>query len=414
MAGKTLSASLDIEFVRSQFQAFEEPSLQGQAFFDAAGGTYACGQVVNHLNRFYVESKIQPYGMHPTSRKGGELIDLSHARLAEYLGVNYEEIHLGPSTSQNTFVLANAFLNKLQPGDEIIVTNQDHEANSGVWRRLEKFGLVIKEWKIDPIDGTLNPTVLDSLTSSRTKVVCFTHCSNIIGQINRVAEICEKVHSAGAIAIVDGVSYTGHGLPDVAALGADIYLFSLYKTFGPHLGVMVIKRKVMDLLGNQAHFFNENSSQKWFVPAGPDHAQIAAARGVPEYFDLLHAHHFGEGVPPNRPAQVRTLLRDAELKFLPRVLDFCNGDDRVRLLGPAKADERAATVSMQTKTASPKEISSRLAEKGIIAGAGHFYAVRLLSAMGIDPETGVLRLSFVHYNNEQEINQLLNALDQAL
>lgn len=409
-----MNTSLDIEFVRSQFPAFNAPSLQGQAFFDAAGGSYMCGEVIDHLNRFYRESKVQPGGAHPVSRVGNELMELSHVRLAEYLGVVREEVHLGPSTSQNTVVLAHALLNTLAPGDEVIVTNQDHEANNGVWRRLEKFGVVIKEWQVDPVDGSLDPKTLDSLLSSRTKVVCFTHCSNIIGQINKVGEICEKVHAAAAIAIVDGVSYTSHGLPDVAALGADIYLFSLYKTFGPHQGVMVIRRPVMQLLGNQGHFFNNDSVLKWFVPGGPDHAQVAAARGVPEYFDRLHAHHFGEGSTANRPAEVRALLRSAEMEFLPRVLDFCHTDKRVRLLGPVSAADRAATISVHTKTAAPKDISARLAERGIIAGAGHFYAARVLSAMGLDPATGVLRLSFVHYNNEQEINQLLDALDQVL
>ncbi|MFD2837312.1 aminotransferase class V-fold PLP-dependent enzyme [Azotobacter vinelandii] len=122
-------------------------------------------------------------------------------------------------------MLAEAFGNRLQPGDEIIVTNQDHEANNGVWRRLAKRGIVIKEWQVNPSTGSLNTEALQALLSTRTKVVAFTHCSNILGEINPVRKICEIVHAAGALAVVDGVSYAGHGLPDVSQLGADIYLF---------------------------------------------------------------------------------------------------------------------------------------------------------------------------------------------
>ncbi|GLK59706.1 MULTISPECIES: aminotransferase class V-fold PLP-dependent enzyme [Azotobacter] len=406
--------TLDLSFVRSQFPAFAEPSLDGQGFFDNAGGSYTCQQVIDHLNRYYRQMKIQPYGAHPASRRAGEEMDHSHVEIASYLGVSAEEVHLGPSTSQNTYVLAEAFGNRLQPGDEIIVTNQDHEANNGVWRRLAKRGIVIKEWQVNPSTGSLNTEALQALLSTRTKVVAFTHCSNILGEINPVRKICEIVHAAGALAVVDGVSYAGHGLPDVSQLGADIYLFSLYKTFGPHLGAMVIRRPLMDFLGNQAHYFNEAYLAKWFVPAGPDHAQVAAASGVTAYFDKVHEYHFPSADSKHRAENVRTLFREAEASLLPTLLEFCGGDSRVRLLGPIEAIKRSATVSIQTLSATPREISERLAKKGIIAGAGHFYAVRLLEALGVNSAEGVLRLSFAHYSSPEEIQQLINALNEAL
>ncbi|HEX5784237.1 MAG TPA: aminotransferase class V-fold PLP-dependent enzyme, partial [Burkholderiaceae bacterium] len=148
-----MTVTLDTEFVRQQFPAFQEPSLAGQAFFDNAGGSYACQQVINRLTRYYRETKLQPYGVHPASQAAGQAMDSAHERLAAYLGVRPEEVHLGPSTSQNTYVLAQAFAQRLQPGDEIIVTNQDHEANSGVWRRLARQGIVVKEWTMDPTTG---------------------------------------------------------------------------------------------------------------------------------------------------------------------------------------------------------------------------------------------------------------------
>jgi selenocysteine lyase/cysteine desulfurase len=341
-------------------------------------------------------------------------MDSAHRRLAEYLGIDAEEVHLGPSTSQNTYVLAQAILKRLKPGDEVIVTNQDHEANNGVWRRLADHGIVIREWRINPETGSLNPDDLQTLLNARTRVVAFTHCSNIIGEINPVAEICACIRQTSAITVVDGVSYAPHGLPDVRQLGADIYLFSLYKVFGPHLGVMAIRRNVMEWLGNQGHYFNGAYMHKWFVPAGPDHAQIAATNGVADYFDALQAQHNPCADSSDRAADVRTLLRSAELVNLRPVLDFCRNDTRVRLNGPDQAEHRAPTVSVRTLTASPQEIAARLADHGIIAGAGHFYAVRPLEALNIDPDSGVLRLSFVHYTSRSEIEHLLATLDRVL
>jgi cysteine desulfurase family protein (TIGR01976 family) len=406
--------AIDIDYVRNQFPAFKEEYLAGVSHFDNAGGSYACGPVIEWLSRYYRETKVQPYGVHPVSRRAGEEMDSAHRRLAEYLGVDAEEVHLGPSTSQNTYVLAQAVLKRLKPGDEVIVTNQDHEANNGVWRRLAEHGMVIREWKINPETGSLNPDDLDVLLSARTRVVAFTHCSNIIAEINPVAEICARVHQTSAIAIVDGVSYAPHGLPDVRQLGADIYLFSLYKVFGPHLGVMAIRRDVMEWLGNQGHYFNGAYMNKWFVPSGPDHAQIAATNGVADYFDALYHQHNPCADLTTKAAEVRALLRSAELTNLRPALDFCRNDPRVRLIGPDQAEQRAPTVSIHTLTASPLEIATRLADHGIIAGAGHFYAVRPLEALSLDPDIGVLRLSFVHYTSQAEIEHLLTTLDRVL
>ena len=404
---------LDLDFVRTQFPAFSEPSLQDQAFFENAGGSYPCVQVTRRLSEYYRRLKVQPCYAYRASAEAGEWMDAAHSRLAEYLGVGADEIHFGPSTSQNTYVLAQAFRRLLKPGDELIVTQQDHEANGGAWRRLADDGIVVKQWRVERGSGALELAQLDALLGKRTRLLAFPQASNIVAHINPVAEISARARAAGALSVVDGVAWAPHGFPDVRALGADIYLFSLYKTYGPHQGLMVVRRDLLDRLGNEGHYFNAAYPRKRLVPAGPDHAQIAAARGVAEYFDALDAHH-GGGDTSQRPQRVRALLRAAELRLLPRLLDYLSAHPRVRLLGPAQAAQRAPTVAFIPLSLPPAEAAPRLAARGIMAASGHLDAVRLLEAMGVDPAHGALRLSFVHYNSAEEMTRLLEALDAVL
>ncbi|HBD53104.1 MAG TPA: nitrogen fixation protein NifS, partial [Alphaproteobacteria bacterium] len=222
--------ALDVNFVRAQFPAFAEPSLDGQAFFENAGGSYTCGQVIDRLHRFYTQRKVQPYGSYAVSQLGGAEMDEARTRLAAMMNVETDELSFGPSTSQNTYVLAHAFAETLSPGDVVIVTDQDHEANSGAWRRLEARGMEVREWQINDETGQLETETLAGLLDEKVKLVCFPHCSNIIGQENPVPEIVAMAHAVGAVTCVDGVSMAPHGFADVGALGTDIYLFSTYKT----------------------------------------------------------------------------------------------------------------------------------------------------------------------------------------
>src|SRR5210317_866879 len=248
--------TIDLNFVRKQFPAFSEPSLQGFSHFENAGGSYACEQTIDRLDRFYRETKVQPYYAFEPSKSGGELMDASKRRMAAWLNVAPDALHFGPSTSSNTYVIAQALRQELKAGEEVIVTNQDHEANIGAWSRLEDSGIVVREWQVDPDTAELHPMDLEALLTPRTRAVAFTHCSNVVGSINPVREITDLVHDAGAWAIVDGVSFCPHGMPDIPALGADIYLFSLYKVYGPHLGAMFMSRDLNAELPYQGHFFN--------------------------------------------------------------------------------------------------------------------------------------------------------------
>ena len=406
--------TLDIDFVRSRFPAFAQPSLQDQAFFENAGGSYTCQPVIDRLFRFYHERKVQPYGGYEAARLGGEEMDEARTRLAALMGVETDELSFGPSTTQNTYVLANAFRQWMRPGEAIIVTNQDHEANTGPWRRLDDDGIEVREWKIDPDTGHLDPEGLVNLLDEKVRLVCFPHCSNVVGEINPVAEITATAHAAGAFVCVDGVSYAPHGLPNVEELGADIYLFSSYKTYGPHQGVMVMRRALGMTLPNQGHYFNGDSLYKRFTPAGPDHAQVAASAGMADYFDELHAHHGLAGnTPAAKMAVVHDLMRDHETDLLQPLLDYLGSKNSVRLLGPRRAENRAPTVAVDVGS-NAFELSEKLAPLGIMAGGSDFYAVRALEAMGVDPAKGVLRLSFVHYTSKAEIDKLLEALEKVL
>lgn len=369
--------------------------------------------MIARLTEYYRRLKVQPYYAYAASTEAGAWMDASHERLAAYLGVTAGEVHFGPSTSQNTYVLAQAFRALLRPGDEIIVTGQDHEANVGAWHRLAEHGVTVKEWAVDRDTGALDPARLDALLTDRTRLLAVTHCSNVVAHVNPVAAFAAKARAAGAVTVVDGVAFAPHGLPDVRALGADIYLLSLYKTYGPHQGLMVVQRALLERLGHQAHAFLAGQPRKRLVPAGPDHAQVAAARGVAEYLDGLDAHH-GGGDPAGRPQRVRELMHGAELALLPRLLGYLAAHKGVRLLGSAEAARRAPTVAFVPREVAPAEVAARLAARGIMAGAGHFYAVRLLTAMGVDPARGAVRLSLVHYNSPAEMDRLLAALDQAL
>jgi selenocysteine lyase/cysteine desulfurase len=411
---------LDLDFVRRQFPAFAEPSLAGQAFFENAGGSYACGAVISRLTEYYRRLKVQPYYAFRASTEAGEWMDAARARLAEYLGVTPQEVHFGPSTSQNTYVLAQAVRKLLHPGDEIIVTNQDHEANSGCWRRLASQGIVVREWQVDPQTGTLAESELERLLSARTRLLTLPHASNVVAHINPVARITARARTAGVITVIDGVAWAPHGLPDVAKLGADVYLFSLYKTYGPHQGLMVVRAALLERLANEGHYFNESERSKRLVPAGPDHAQVAAARGIAEYFDTLAAHHDGAGAASGtgstaaRAERVRQLLRGAELPLLATLLEYLAARRDLRLLGPANAAERAATVSFVPASIEPGEVVRALAGRGFMAGNGNFYAVRVLEAMNVNPERGAVRLSRLHYNSAAEVAGVIAALGQVL
>lgn len=410
-----MTSPLNLDFVRSQFPAFASPVLSSHAFFENAGGSYPCAQVVDRLHRFYTDRKVQPYGPYPGAQAGGAEMDEARTRLGAMMGVKREEVSFGPSTSANTYVLAQAVRQWLRGQNAaIVVTNQDHEANSGVWRRLADEGIEVREWRLDPATGSLDPADLQKLLADgRVKLVAFPHCSNVIAEINDVAAISAIAHEAGARTVVDGVSYAPHGFPNVTALGCDVYLFSAYKTFGPHQGIMVLREAFGMELPGQAHFFNQDTLYKRHTPAGPDHAQIAACAGMADYVDAIAAAHGISGDAASRNSAVHDLMRAQEVAVIAPLLDYLAARNDVRLLGPRDAGQRAPTVAVELDRAAVP-VSEELGRNGIACWAGDFYAVRPLAALGIDREKGVLRMSAAHYTSAEDVSRLIAALDLVL
>jgi selenocysteine lyase/cysteine desulfurase len=241
-----------------------------------------------------------------------------------------------------------------------------------------------------------------------------------VGQENDVARITKLAHAVDARVIVDGVSFAPHTIPDVAALDADVYLFSLYKTYSVHQGLMVVRNGLLDELPNQAHFFSAGSPDKRLNPAGPDHAQVAACGAVLDYVRDFHSAHGGAPTDSLRTAcaQASALWRAHEDALSMQLLNELSRSRAVQVIGPASLDaatgHRCPTIAFTTITQEPSVVAQKLVEQGVQTSSGHYYAVRALNGIGIDPERGVVRLSFVHYTSQGDIDRALTALAQVL
>ena len=409
---------LDINFVRRQFdQLQDEPEF---VFASNAGGSYVCNQTNSILEHYNRHTRVQPYSHYGSSTAAGEAMDRAKQAWAAALNIDLFELTIGPSTSMNTYVMSQAIGEQWQNGDEIVVTNQDHEANSGVWRRkaTEK-GVTIRQWEVDPQTGLLDSETLLPLLNDKTRWVFFSHCSNVVGTANPVAEITKliKKHSSGKV-FVDAVAYAPHHVSDLKGLGVDGYVFSLYKVFGPHQGIMYINRDIHSELTSQAHYFLQGDPAKDFNPAGPQHAQVAACVGVLDYFDLLYQHHFNADDldRPDKLAAIHDLILQHENSLAAPILDFLDAHSGARLIGKThvKDSDRAPTIAFKPLNQSSQSIASRLQGTGIGTENGNFYAHRLISDLGIDPDDGVVRLSLVHYNTEGDVERILRELDRAL
>lgn len=412
---------LDLDFVRSRFPAFDAGSpARDLAFFENAGGSYACRPVVERLTTFMTATKVQPYGPFALSERAGEAMDEGYRAIGDLLGTDPERLTLGPSSSANTYVLAHALRHLVAPGDEVVVTNQDHEANVGCWRRMcERAGGVVREWRVDD-HGELHLADLEALVGPRTRIVAMSLCSNLVGTLNPVAAAAGIAHRHGALLVGDAVSYAPHAIPEVERSGLDFCFFSTYKVFATHVGVLWGSEAGLDRTQAQGHYFNADKPRYRLNPTGPQHAEIAALGGLATYVDEIYAHHHPSPEAPARSAHDRALavwdlFRDHEARLAARLLAGVAHLPGLRVLGEERdVTRRAAVVSLVPTRVAASRLARALGERGVAVRNGHFYALRLVEALGLDPAEGVLRISMVHYNSEADVDRLLSGLGELL
>ena len=406
--------ALDIDFVKAQFPAFKDPLSSKWSFFENAGGSYVPHNVIKHLNNFMTSTKVQPYAEFDISKIAGNNMDKATELFAEMINARKDEIIIGASTTMNMYVLSNAMKHFIKPGDEVIVTNQDHEANIGAWRRLESYGAVIKEWKINTENAELEIEDLKALLTNKTKIVAVTHCSNIVGSINNLQSIAKLVHEYNAFLVGDGVSYAPHGLPNVKDLDVDFYTFSLYKTYGPHLGLLYGKKEILNQLPNQNHEFLEGDVPYTLNPGGPNHEELSCLVGIYEYFNNLYNHHFPDenNTLRKKIEKINELISNHEEQIANPLLEYLNSRNDIKLIGKKKIENknRAPTIAFTFVNQSSKKISDQLVKNGIATRNDNFYAWRCLKALGIDVDDGVVRTSMVHYNTHEDVEKLISVL----
>ena len=407
---------LDIDYVRSQFPAFKDPLCKDWSFFENAGGSYVPKNVIDKLTEFMTSTKVQPYAEYPMSKIAGENMDMATHLFAKMINAKSNEILIGGSTSINLYVLSNALKHIINPGDEVIVTNQDHEANISPWRRLKDYGANIVEWKFNYDDHELKISDLNKLINSKTKILAVTHCSNIVGSVNNLKEISELAHKNNIIVIGDGVSYAPHGFPNVKELDVDFYTFSLYKTYGPHLALLYGKEEILKNLPNQNHEFLKGQYPYTINPGGPNHEELVSLIGIYEYFENLYNHHFKNRnlSTLEKINKINNLISLHEENIANPILKYLYERKDLNLIGKNKIEnkDRAPTISFYSNKKTSKEISNTLHKYKIATRNDNFYAWRCLEYLGVDTEDGVVRLSMTHYNNYNDTENVLNALEK--
>ncbi len=409
------NTTLDVDFVRSHFPALDSD----WALFDNAGGSVALRSVIDRVCHYMERYQVQLGASYPLSVEAGELVREGHRAMAELIGAEDGEVVIGSSVTVLVMLLAQALRPQFRDGDEIIVTNLDHETNIGAWERLGETGLVIKEWRLNPDTANLDLEDLESLLNERTRLVCFTHCANVVGRIHDVAAITRRVHEAGAMVCVDGVAFAPHRRVDVKALDVDFYLLSIYKTYGPHLGLLYGKREHLLAAKGQYHsFIAEDDVPYKLQPGNANYELTASLPALLEYFEKLDEYHFpgAGGDLGTRLDRTFDLIAEHEERLASMLLEFLASKPAVQILGPATGDraQRVPLIGFTVDGRNSNEIPEYLDGHRLAVRYGHFYAYRPIRDLGLLDRNGIVRVSMVHYNSEVEVRRLVEALDRIL
>ncbi len=409
---------LDLDFVRAQFPAL----AGGWVFLDNAGGSQVLASVADRVREYLLTSSVQVGASYEPSRLAAERIAAA-ARACALLvnAADPSEVVLGPSTTQLLQNLARAFRERIGPGDEIVVTNADHEANVTPWLRLaEERGATVRFWRADPATAGLDLAGLAPLMTGRTRLVCFPHVSNVVGTVHPVAEIARFVHQRGALVCVDGVAYAPHRAVDVRAWDVDLYVFSLYKVFGPHQGLLYGRRDLLLDLANINHVFVPKDALPYKLL--PGNLNYELAHGVPaivEYLEELGRRAgclCADATARERIEAAFAAIALHEESLTAPLLEYLAGKPGVRLLGdpaPGRAG-RIATVAFSVEGRSSAEIPAAIDPFRIGIRYGDFHARRLIEDLGLAERGGIVRISMAHYNTPEEIERLIAALETVL
>jgi cysteine desulfurase family protein (TIGR01976 family) len=404
---------LDMRFVESQFPALKEREF---TYLDNAGGSLVLKGVVDRVSEYLLTSSVQHGATYAKSQLAMERLAAAQRSVMTLINASRpQEVVMGPSTTALLRILGVAIGETLSPGDEIIVSVSEHESNFGPWENLQRNGVKLVRWPVEPETYRLDPQRLASLMTARTKLVCCTHASNILGTINPVREFADIAHAHGAKICVDAVAYAPHRMIDVRALDVDYYVFSFYKVYGPHHAVLYGRYDDLVALPGQNHFFIEPTRTAYkFQPGNVNYELSYGCIGINEYLVEL-ARRGGAPVTDDREAITSAfdLITEHEEHICQRLLEFLTALPSVRIIGETTADAtiRVPTVSFVSDKGRHSDIVSAVDRFNIGIRYGDFYARRLSQSLRLDPEQGVIRISMVHYNTPEEIDALTAVLE---
>jgi len=409
------SKSLDIGWVREQF-----PSLQLQvrreqvAFLDGPAGTQVPRQVMDAVQKYFIEANANTYGAFLTSRRTNEIVSEARAAMSDFFNCSPDEVVFGQNMTTITFGLARAIGRELKPGDEILLTILDHDANFSPWKALEEKGVVIRTVDIRESDCTLDLEDLKSKLNEKTKLVAVGYASNAVGTINPVAEITKLAHAVGAMVFIDAVHYAPHGSIDVKAVDCDFLVCSPYKFFGPHMGTLYGKKKHLERFKPYKVRPATDVVPECWETGTQVQELIAGIHAAVEYIAEL-----GRRCDPSTKNRREALLASYrstvayERSLLTQLIKELLAIPGLQLFGitdPARFHERCSTVSFRLAKGTATDAATFLGERGIFTWDGNFYALNLTERLGVEKLGGVLRVGLVHYNTMEEVNRLLTAL----
>ena len=407
--------SLDVNYIRDKF-----PSLQVEAngykpgFFDGPGGTQAPQSVMEAMNDYLIKANANKHGPFETSKRTDEIIFDARKAMADFLGCNWNEIAFAENTTTNIYKLAAALRRQLSKGDEILITEMDHEANRGPWLALEETGINVKEVKFDTETCTLDLEDYKSKLSDKTKVVAFVYASNATGTINPVNEMITMAKEVNAITVVDAVHYALHGPIDVKEIDVDFLLCSVYKFFGPHLGVIYGKKNVFEELNPLRLRPQGDKVPEKFETGTKNHEGIAGTIATIDFIADL-GDKFGEPVSERyKDASERrkniisamNAIDDYERPLTKKIIDGISMIDGINIYRPPSDTPCTSTISFDIEGKNSNDVAEKLNDKGLFVWAGDFYATRLVERLGLHHKGGLVRIGLAPYNTEKEVKRL--------